>query len=70
MTLHFDATGLRRALVKGEAELVSRLQDDDAIAVNEVGGEELDIRFADGVLAEVGVGPEIEGRYYPPAEEP
>ena len=70
MTLHFDATGLRRALVKGEAELVSRIQDDDAIAVNEVGGEELDIRFADGVLAEVGVGPEIEGRYYPPAEEP
>lgn len=70
MTLYFDATGLRRALVKGEAELVSRLQDDDAISVNEVGGEELDIRFADGVLTEVGVGPDIEGRYYPPAEEP
>lgn len=70
MTLYFDATGLRRALVKGEAELVSRLQDDDAISVNEVSGEELDLRFADGVLAEVGVGPDIEGRYYPPAEEP
>ena len=70
MTLYFDATGLRRALVKGEAELVSRLQDDEAISVNEVGGEELDLRFADGVLAEVGVGPDIEGRYYPPAEEP
>lgn len=70
MTLYFDATGLRRALVKGEAELVSRLQDDEAISVNEVGGEELDIHFADGVLAEVGVGPDIEGRYYPPAEEP
>lgn len=70
MTLYFDATGLRRALVTGEAELVSRLQEDDEVAVNEVAGAELDIRFADGVLAEVGVGPDIEGRYYPPAEEP
>ena len=70
MTLYFDATGLRRALVKGEAELVSRLQEDEEIAVNEVSGEELDIRFVEGSLAEVRVGPEIEGRYYPPAEEP
>ena len=70
MTLYFDETGLRRALVQGAAELVSRVQEDEAIAVNEVGGEELDIRFAAGVLTEVGVGPDIEGRYYPPAEEP
>ena len=70
MTLYFDATGLRRALVKGAAELVSRLQEDEEIAVNEVGGEELDIRFDAGSLAEVQVGPEIEGRYYPPAGEP
>ena len=70
MTLYFDATGLRRALVKGAAELVTRLQEDEEIAVNEVSGEELDIRFDAGSLAEVRVGPEIEGRYYPPAEEP
>lgn len=70
MTLYFDAAGLRRALVKGAAELVSRLQQDGEVAVNEVGGEELDIRFAEGSLAEVRVGPEIEGRYYPPAKEP
>ena len=70
MTLYFDAAGLRRALVKGAAELVTRLQEDEEIAVNEVSGEELDIRFAEGSLAEVRVGPEIEGRYYPPAEEP
>ena len=70
MTLYFDASGLRRALVKGAAELVTRLQEDEEIAVNEVSGEELDIHFAEGSLAEVRVGPEIEGRYYPPAEEP
>ena len=70
MTLYFDAKGLRRALVKGAAELVSRLQEDDEVSVNEVSGEELDIRFVEGSLAEVQVGPEIEGRYYPPAEEP
>ena len=68
MTLYFDATGLRRALVQGEAELVTRLQEDEEIAVNEVSGDELDIRFAEGSLAEVRVGPEIEGRYYPPEE--
>ena len=70
MTLYFDAAGLRRALVKGAAELVTRLQEDEEVSVNEVSGEELDIRFAEGSLAEVRVGPEIEGRYYPPAEEP
>ena len=70
MTLYFDETGLRRALVQGAAELVTRLQEDEEIAVNEVSGEELDIRFAEGSLAEVRVGPKIEGRYYPPAEEP
>ena len=68
MTLYFDETGLRRALVQGEAELVTRLQEDEEIAVNEVSGDELDIRFAEGSLAEVRVGPEIEGRYYPPEE--
>ena len=70
MTLYFDAAGLRRALVKGAAELVTRLQEDDEVSVNEVSGEELDIRFAEGALAEVQVGPKTEGRYYPPAEEP
>ena len=70
MTLYFDATGLHRALVKGAAELVTRLQEGEEVSVNEVSGEELDIRFAEGSLAEVRVGPEIEGRYYPPAEEP
>ena len=70
MTLYFDAAGLRRALVKGAAELVSRIQKDKEVAVNEVSGEELDIRFAKGSLAEVRVGPDIKGRYYPPAEEP
>ena len=70
MILYFDAEGLRRALVKGAAELVTRLQEDEEVSVNEVSGEELDIRFAEGSLAEVRVGPEIEGRYYPPAEEP
>ncbi len=70
MTLYFDAGGLHRALVKGAAELVTRLQEDEEVSVNEVSGEELDIRFAEGSLAEVRVGPEIEGRYYPPAEEP
>ena len=70
MTLYFEAAGLRRALVKGAAELVTRLQEDEEVSVNEVSGEELDIRFAEGSLAEVRVGPEIEGRYYPPAEEP
>ena len=70
MTLYFDAEGLRRALVQGAAELVTRLQEDEEVSVNEVSGEELDIRFAEGSLAEVRVGPEIEGRYYPPAEEP
>ena len=70
MTLYFDAKGLRRALVKGAAELVTRLQEDEEVSVNEVSGEELDIRFDAGSLAEVQVGPEIEGRYYPPAEEP
>ena len=70
MTLYFDAAGLHRALVKGAAELVTRLQEDEEVSVNEVSGEELDIRFAEGSLAEVRVGPEIEGRYYPPAEEP
>ena len=70
MTLYFDAGGLHRALVKGAAELVTRLQEDEEVSVNEVSGEELDIRFAQGSLAEVRVGPEIEGRYYPPAEEP
>lgn len=70
MTLYFDAGGLHRALVKGAAELVTRLQEDEEVSVNEVSGEELDIRFVEGSLAEVRVGPEIEGRYYPPAEEP
>ncbi len=70
MTLYFDAAGLRRALVKGAAELVTRLQEDEEVSVNEVSGEELDIRFVEGALAEVRVGPEIKGRYYPPAEEP
>jgi len=70
MTLYFDAAGLRRALVQGAAELVTRLQEDEEVSVNEVSGEELDIRFAEGSLAEVRVGPEIEGRYYPPLEEP
>ena len=70
MTLYFDQTGLRRALVQGAAELVSRLEQGEEVAVNEVSGEELDIRFAEGSLAEVQVGPTIEGRYYPPAEEP
>ena len=70
MTLYFDAAGLRRALVKGAAELVTRLQEDEEVSVNEVSGEELDIRFAAGSLSEVRVGPEIKGRYYPPAEEP
>ncbi|MDE2704701.1 MAG: hypothetical protein OXI35_06495, partial [Gemmatimonadota bacterium] len=62
MTLYFDAAGLRRALVKGAAELVTRLREDEEVSVNEVSGEELDIRFAEGSLAEVRVGPEIEGR--------
>ena len=70
MTLYFDAAGLRRALVKGAAELVTRLQEGEEVSVNEVSGEELDIRFAEGSLSEVRVGPDIEGRYYPPAEEP
>ena len=70
MTLYFDAAGLRRALVKGAAELVTRLQEGEEVSVNEVNGEELDIRFAEGSLSEVRVGPEIEGRYFPPAEEP
>jgi len=70
MTLYFDAAGLRRALVKGAAELVTRLQEDEEVSVNEVSGEELDIRFAAGSLSEVRVGLEIKGRYYPPAEEP
>lgn len=70
MTLYFDAAGLRRALVKGAAELVTRLQEGEEVAVNEVGGQELDIRFEAGSLAEVQVGPDIQGRYYPPAEEP
>ncbi len=69
MTLYFDPAGLHRALVKGAAELVTRLQEDEEVSVNEVSGEELDIRFVEGSLAEVRVGPEIEGRYYPPAEE-
>ena len=70
MTLYFDEGGLRRALVKGAAELVTRLQEGEEVSINEVSGEELDIRFAEGSLSEVRVGPEIEGRYYPPAEEP
>ena len=70
MTLYFDAAGLRRALVKGAAELVTRLEEGEEVAVNEVGGEELDIRFVEGSLSEVRVGPDIKGRYYPPAEEP
>ena len=70
MTLYFDPEGLRRALVSGAAELVTRLQGEDgAIAVNEVGGEELEIHFADGSIAEVRIGPDIEGSYYPPEEE-
>ncbi|MCH2659384.1 hypothetical protein MK163_02980 [bacterium] len=71
MTLHFDAGGLRRALVSGNAQLVTRLQEEGGeVAVNEVGGEELEIHFADGSIAEVGIGPDIEGSYYPPEEEP
>ncbi len=70
MTLYFDPAGLHRALVKGAAELVTRRQEDQEVSVNEVGGEELDIRFVEGALAEVRVGPEIEGHYYPPVEEP
>ncbi len=69
MTLYFDAEGLRRALVSGAAKLVTRLQDEGGeVAVNEVGGEELEIHFADGSISEVRIGPDIEGSYYPPEE--
>ena len=71
MTLHFDAGGLRRALVSGSAQLVTRLQDEGGeVVVNEVVGQELEILFTDGSIAEVGIGPDIEGRYFPPEEEP
>ena len=69
--LHFDSEGLRQALVSGSAELVSRLQEDDGeVSDNEVSGEELTIFFVDGAIAEVRIGPDIEGNYYPPEEEP
>jgi lipopolysaccharide export system protein LptA len=71
MTLYFDAEGLQRALVSGAAQLVTRLQEEGGeVAVNEVSGEELEIRFADGSIAEVRIGPDIEGSYYPPEQEP
>jgi hypothetical protein len=71
MTLYFDAGGLRRALVSGQAELVTRLQDEwGKAAVNEVGGDQLEIHFADGSISEVRIGPDIEGSYYPPEKEP
>lgn len=71
MTLYFDAGGLRRALVTGQAELVTRLQDEwGEAAVNEVGGDQLEIHFADGSISEVRIGPDIEGSYYPPEKEP
>ena len=71
MTLYFDAEGLQRALVSGAAQLVTRLQEEGGeVAVNEVSGEELEIRFADGSIAEVRIGPDIEGSYYPHEQEP
>ena len=70
ITLYFDAGDLRRALVSGNAQLLTRLQEEDGeVAINEVVGEELEIHFADGSIAEVGIGPNIEGSYYP-LEEP
>ena len=66
MTLYFDTEGLRRALVSGAAKLVTRLQEEDGeVAVNEVGGEKLEIHFTDGSISEVRIGPDIEGSYYP-----
>ena len=71
MTLYFAAEGLQRALVSGAAKLVSRLQEEDGeVAVNEVSGEALEIHFAAGSIAEVRIGPDIEGSYYPPEQEP
>ena len=67
--LYFDAGDLRRALVSGNAQLLTLLQEEDGeVAVNEVVGEELEIHFADGSIAEVGIGPNIKGNYYPPEE--
>ena len=71
MTLYFDATGLRRALVKGEAELVSRLQEDEEIAVQRGQRRRVGYPLCRRVTGRgARLAREIEGRYYPPAEEP
>jgi len=72
MELHFDADGLRRVWVGGGAELLSRLPPEDGdeeAAINRVEGEELEILFEDGTIAQVRMGPAIEGRYYPRDED-
>ena len=71
MSLFFEAGELQRARVAGKAELLSRLPEKEEegeeprISVNQVEGEELLISFADGKIAEVEIGPGVEGRYLP-----
>ena len=67
----FEAGELQRARVTGKAELLSRLPEKEEegeeprISVNRVEGEELRIFFAGGKIAEVEIGPGVEGRYLP-----
>ena len=69
----FFATGrhLHQVRVQGEAKLVSRLpeeEEEEEFSISQVRGEELEILFEDGSLAEVRVG-KPEGSYYLPPKE-
>ena len=72
MTLHFVAGALEQVRVKGEAEVWSHLTDKERggqASINAVKGEELEVSFAQGAIAEVRVVESVEGKYYPPEAE-
>ncbi len=62
MVLDFDAEGLRRARVDGDAVVVSRITEDDGRdeVLTRAAGEELEVHFGASGL-EVHIGPRVDG---------
>ncbi len=72
MTLSFVAGALEQVWVKGGAEVLSRLPDKERpgqVSIHSVEGEELEVSFSQGTIAEVRVVESVEGNYYPPDAE-
>ncbi|MEW6751726.1 MAG: hypothetical protein AB1505_12235 [Candidatus Latescibacterota bacterium] len=69
MAMHFGGSGrIERVVVTGDARLTARLrqgQEEGGAALSEVSGQELEILFTEGRIAQVIVDQNIQGRYLP-----